>query len=156
MQYIIAAVLDGMEISEGRRPRDAISKIRIGVAETISRSNRVKYSREEKVRRICEQMFHPLKFPSIRPPWLVNHRTGKCMEIDLCCSALNLAIECQGEQHVRFVPWFHKTYDEYLDMRRRDLLKAAILKTKQIKLVYVPSIKRLPDECLESYLMSHI
>jgi hypothetical protein len=124
------------------------------MAKTI-RSKRVKFSREEKVRRICEQLFYPLKFPSIHPNWLINHRTGKRMEIDLHNHNLNLAIEVIGQQHNIWIKHF-QTYKEWLAMKEQDVLKAAILRKRKIRLLYVPSIKKLPDECLESYLMSHI
>ena len=156
MQFIMSAVLNALEISERPRPRDAISEIRVGVAKTIrSRSKRVKYSREEKVRRICEQIFFPLKFPTIRPEWLINHKTGKRMEIDLYNSFLNLAIEVQGEQHSRHISHF-QTYEQWVAMKERDILKAAILRQKKIRLVYVPSIKKLPDELLEEFLITNI
>jgi hypothetical protein len=146
--------LGGLGISEKPQPRQAISKIRCGVAKTI-RSKRVKFSREEKVRRICEQVFYPLKFPSIRPEWLINHKTGKRMEIDLYNYNLNLAIECQGQQHYKWIKHF-QTYKEWLAMKERDLLKAAILRRRKIRLLYVPSLKKLADELLEEFIITNI
>ena len=98
MDIIVQSALAGLGMSEEPRPRETISKIRLGVARNI-RSKRVKFSREEKVRRICEELFYPLKFPSIRSEWLINHKTGKRFEIYLYNHNLNLAIECQDEQH---------------------------------------------------------
>lgn len=154
MDLVIQSALSGLGISEPSRPREAISRIRMGVAKTI-RSKRTKFSREEKVRRICEQIFFPLKFPSVRPKWLINHKTRKRMEIDLYNFNLNLAIECQGEQHYKYVKHF-QTYKEWLAMKDRDILKAAILRKRKIRLLYVPSIKKLPDELLEEFLMKNI
>ena len=119
MDLVIQSALSGLGISEPSRPRETISKIRMGVSKTI-RSKRVKFSREEKVRRICEKMFHPLKFSSIRPEWLINHKTGNRMEIDLYNHNLNLAIECQGLQHYKHVKHF-QTYKEWELMKERDL-----------------------------------
>ena len=154
MDLIIQSALGGLGISKKPRPRQAISKIRCGVVKTI-RSKRVKFSREEKVRRICEQIFCPLKFPSIRPEWLINHFTGKRMEIDLYNHSLNLAIECQGQQHYKWIKHF-QTYKEWLAMKERDLLKAAILRRRKIRLLYVPSLKKLPDELLEEFIITNI
>ena len=131
MDLVIQSALSGLGISEPSRPRETISKIRMGVAKTI-RSKRVKFSREEKVRRICEQLFYPLKFPSVRPEFLVNYKTGKRMEIDLYNYNLNLAIECQGLQHSTWVKHF-QTYKEWELMKDRDLLKAAILRKRKIR-----------------------
>ena len=77
------------------------------------------------------------------------------MELDLYNHNLNLAIECQGLQHQKWVKHF-QTFKEWLAMKDRDILKAAILRKMKIRLLYVPSIKKLPDECLESYLMGYI
>ena len=110
MDLIVQSVMNGLGISEKPRPRETISRIRLGVAKKI-RSKRVKFSREEKVRRICEQVFYPLKFPSIRPEWLINHKTQKRMEIDLYNHNLNLAIEVMGAQHYQYVKHF-QTYKE--------------------------------------------
>ena len=148
------SVMSGFEISEKQRPRETISKIRCGVAKTI-RSKRVKFSREGKVRCICEQIFYPLKFPSIRPEWLRNHFTGKRMELDLYNYNLNLAIEVMGQQHNIWIKHF-QTYKECLAMKERDVLKAAILRKRKIRLLYVPSIKKLPDELLEEFLIINI
>ena len=77
------------------------------------------------------------------------------MEIDLYNPNLNLAIEVMGQQHNIWVKHF-QTYKEWLDMKDRDLLKAAILRRRKIRLLYVPSIKKLPDEALEEYLIINI
>ena len=130
MDLIVQSALAELGISEGgKRPREAISKIRCGVAKTI-RSKRVKFSREEKVRRICEQLFYALNFPSIRPDWLINHRTGKRMELDLYNYNLNLAIECQGLQHYTYIKYF-QTYKDCKLVKDRDRLKATILRKRK-------------------------
>ena len=154
MDIIVQSTLAALGIYEKPRPRETISRIRLGVAKNI-RSKRAKFSREEKVRRICEQLFYPLKFPSIRPKWLINHKTGKRMEIDLYNHNLNLAIEVMGAQHYQYVKHF-QSYKEWLAMKQRDILKAAILRKRQIRLLYVPSIKKLPDELLEEFLLTNI
>ena len=77
------------------------------------------------------------------------------MEIDLYNYNLNLAIECQGHQNYKWVKHF-QTYKEWLDMKDRDLLKAAILRRRNIRLLCVPSIKKLADEALEEYLIMNI
>ena len=101
MDIIVQSTLAALGIYEKPRPRETISRIRLGVAKKI-RSKRVKFSREEKVRRICEQVFYPLKIPSVRPEWLINHKTGGEMEINLYNYNLDLAIEVQDHQHYRW------------------------------------------------------
>ena len=77
------------------------------------------------------------------------------MEIDLYNNVLNLAIEVQGEQHSRYISHF-QTYEQWVAMKERDILKAAIPRKKKIRLVYVPSIKKLPDELLQQFLIANI
>ena len=155
MDLIVQSVMSGLGISEKQRPRETISKIRCGVAKTI-RSKQVRFSWEKKMRRICEQLFYPLKFPSIHPEWLIDPNTGKRVEIDLYSYILNLVIECQRYQHYKWVKHFHQTYKEFEFMKERDIFKAAILRRRKIKLLYVPSIKILPDELLEEFLITNI
>ena len=77
------------------------------------------------------------------------------MEIDLYNHNLNLAIECQGLQHYKYIKHF-QTCKEWLDMKDKDFLKAAILRRRKVRLLYVPFIKKLPDEGLEEYLITNI
>ena len=77
------------------------------------------------------------------------------MELDLYNHNLNLAIEVQGQQHYTYVKHF-QTYKEWKLMKEMNLLKAAILRRRKIRLLYVPSIKKLPDELLEEFLLTNI
>ena len=155
MQCLAEFALSQIGYVESKRPREAISNVRCTVARHIqNQKNKVKYSREAKVRRIVEALTRS-KWPSVRPDWLIN-TTGSRLELDLYNAQHNCGIEVQGDQHVRFVPWFHKTYDEYLRMRSRDALKAAICRKRKVKLIYVPSKRLLPDEELELYLITRL
>ncbi|WJJ55299.1 hypothetical protein QB910_000055 [Dabrowskivirus KKP3916] len=55
--------------------------------------------------------------------WLVNDRTGRHMYADLFFESKNLVVEYDGEQHYNYIEYFHKTYDEFLDLQYRDRLK---------------------------------
>ena len=77
------------------------------------------------------------------------------MKLDLYNYNLNLAVECQGLQHYTYIKYF-QTYKDWKLMKDRDRLKAAILRKRKIRLLYVPSIKKLPDECLEEFIMKNI
>ena len=106
------------------------------------------------MRRIVEALTRS-KRPSVRPEWLINTTVSR-LELDLYNERHYCAIKCQGDQHVRFVPWFHKTYDEYSKMRSRDVLKAATCRKRKVKLIYVPSKRLLPDEQLELFLITRL
>jgi len=94
--------------------------------------------REDKVRSLVEKLFYPLKFPSVRPDWLINPETNKPMEIDLYCKELKLAFEVQGQQHYKYKENFHKTEENFKKMQQRDALKRLILQRAGIKLVEIP------------------
>lgn len=108
-------------------------------------------TRESYVRKILENMFR-LKFPSVRPEWLVNPKTNRRMEIDCFCKEMNLGYEVQGIQHSKYIPYFHQTYQGYLDMVDRDVMKSAIVQRKGVKLIRIPH--NVPDNELESFILS--
>lgn len=63
---------------------------------------------------------------------------GRSLFIDLVVDfPFNIAVECQGEQHDKFVPHFHKTKHNFMDSQRRDRLKSTWCYEKAMPLVYV-------------------
>jgi hypothetical protein len=76
---------------------------------------------EEYARKIFEELTG-LKWPSIRPNWLKNI-TGHNLEFDGWCEKLNLGFDYQGIQHYEFVPYFHKTLENFHKQQERDRLK---------------------------------
>ena len=64
--------------------------------------------------------------------------SGRILFIDLVVDfPFNIAVECQGEQHDKFVPHFHKTKHNFMDSQRRDRLKSTWCYEKAMPLVYV-------------------
>ena len=155
MQYLAEFSLSQIGYVEFKRPREAISNVWCTVARHIqNQKNKVTYSRDTKVRQIVEALTRQ-KWPSVRPEWLIN-TTGSWLELDLYNDQHKCGIEVQGDQHLSFVPWFHKTYDKYLKMRSRDALKAAIYRKRKVKLISVPSKRLFPDEQLELFLIARL
>lgn len=60
-------------------------------------------------------------------PWLINDMTNRHMYIDIFIDSLNLAIEYDGEQHYRYIPYFHKTRQKFDDQQYRDKLKERLI-----------------------------
>ena len=92
--------------------------------------------REDRVRSILETLT-PYEWPSIRPNWLKNPETNRNMELDCYCLELAAAFEVDGLQHHRRIRHFHRG-DSFEAQRRRDTLKEALCRQRQIKLVRVP------------------
>jgi hypothetical protein len=113
-----------------------------------------KVSRERYVRHVLETMFR-YRFPSVRPSWLKNPKTGRNMEIDCYCKEMNLSVEIDGEQHSKYIPYFHKKgYQEFLEMRDRDMMKTLLCKQRKMKLVRLPHT--VADQDIEAYLLREI
>lgn len=60
-----------------------------------------------------------------RPEWLID-KEGHPLELDIYLPDLDLAIEVQGEQHSRYVPFFHVSYEGFKQMKERDLFKKQV------------------------------
>ena len=86
---------------------------------------------------VAERLFQK-PFNKIRPDWLNNEVTGHNLEIDLWNEELKLAIEVQGQQHYKYIPFFHKNYETFLCQRYRDVIKKLLLERRQIKLIEIP------------------
>lgn len=44
-------------------------------------------------------------------------------ELDFYIPEMNIAIEVQGEQHYTYIPYFHKTYDDFIKRKETDIMK---------------------------------
>jgi hypothetical protein len=89
----------------------------------------------------CKQVLESTfgkKFIKIRPKFLMNTETGKPLELDLYNPELKIAVEYSGEQHYRYIPYFHKTYNHFIKQQERDELKRELCKKNDICLIEVP------------------
>lgn len=104
----------------------------------IQTSKRSRRSRngEEKTRSIIENMTGK-PFPSVRPNFLKNPKTGRNLELDMYNSEYKIAIEYQGGQHIKYTPYFHRSYQDFLDLQERDRIKKILCEKNGIKLIYV-------------------
>lgn len=59
-----------------------------------------------------------------RPHWLLSGR-GTRLELDFYIPGIGVAIEVQGEQHERYVKFFHKDYSAFLRTKEDDGAKRA-------------------------------
>ena len=103
--------------------------------EEVRKSNNVS---EEKCREIFHSIFRGHDFSSVRPDFLRNPETGRCLELDGYCSELKLAFEYNGIQHYKFPNPFHRTRGEFEAQQRRDKFKTGRCRDLGIDLIEIP------------------
>lgn len=121
------------------------------------RKNRVPY--EERCRKIFEHIYQ-CKFKKVRPDWLKNPHTGKNLELDGYNADIEtplgkgLAFEYDGRQHSEYTPFFHKTKQDFLNQRKRDIFKDKQCYDRGILLIRVPYY--IPDRSLGKEIKERI
>jgi len=85
-----------------------------------------------------EFLFPGYRFRKIRPTWLRNPETKRCLELDGYCKELSLAIEYNGIQHYVWPNFLPMTHYEFLKQQERDQLKAEICIELNICLLVIP------------------
>jgi hypothetical protein len=96
-----------------------------------------KFQSEEECRNIIEFLTGE-KFPKIRPDFLQYPKTGNNLELDGYCPELRIAFEYNGKQHYSFVPYFHKSYDDFMEQIKHDNFKKERCHNLGIRLIVVP------------------
>lgn len=94
----------------------------------------------------CEKIFGK-SFPKVRPDWLRNDKTNRCMEIDGYCEELKIGIEYNGSQHYCFPNFINNSREDFDNQLYRDKRKTDICYNKGICLIAVPytvSHKKIP------------
>ncbi len=89
------------------------------------------HTQEEKCRYVLEEITGK-KFPKSRSI------LGNGLELDGFSKCLSLAFERQGEGHFSFIPFFHKNYEKFKEIQKRDKLKKKLCEEKGIGLITVP------------------
>lgn len=101
-----------------------------------------KYNNISKGEQICKDILNELypnyKFTKLRPDWLKNDLTQKNLELDMYNKTLKIAVEFNGEQHYKFIPYFHKDIETFEKQKQRDRLKEEKCNQNNIKLICVP------------------
>ena len=112
-------------------------------------------TREDRVRDILEVLTRH-EWPSARPPWLVNPKTGKRMEIDCFCEALKTGVEVDGAQHFAYSQHMHKSRDAYRRQQARDHMKDQLCAALGYTLIRVPPRSQLDDSQLAWFLAKQL
>lgn len=106
---------------------------------------------EAECRRVLQSIFNK-PFINCRPDFLLNPVTGGRFNLELDCyeKSLQLAVEYNGIQHYKFVPYFHKNKEAFYNQMYRDDMKRRLCKDNNISLIEVPNTVKLQD--IEKYL----
>ncbi len=105
---------------------------------------------EIECRRVLEKIFNK-PFNKIRPNFLRNTVTGNYnLELDCYNDDLKLAVEYNGIQHYKYVPYFHKSKESFQNQQYRDYMKRNICKENGIYLIEVPYTIKIDD--IEDYI----
>lgn len=94
---------------------------------------------EVECRKIMERIFNK-PFKKARPDFLKNPVTGNNFNLELDCynSELKIAVEYNGAQHYKYIPYFHKNKEAFLNQKYRDDMKRRICQEQGILLIEVP------------------
>lgn len=101
---------------------------------------------EAECRRVLEQIFRKT-FVSERPDFLRNPVTGGNFNLELDCynKFLQLAVEYNGAQHYKYIPYFHRNKDHFMTQKYRDDMKRRMCKENNINLIEVPYTVKIAD-----------
>lgn len=112
-------------------------------------------SGEKECRRVLQKIFNK-PFNNCRPNFLQNPVTGGRFNLELDCydESLKLAVEYNGVQHYKYVPYFHKNKEAFYNQKYRDELKARMCRDNGINLIEVPNTVSVPD--IENFLLKRL
>ena len=101
---------------------------------------------EIECRKVLEKIFNK-PFNKARPDFLNNPVTGGNFNLELDCynEELQIALEYNGIQHFKYVPYFHKNNEAFLNQKYRDDMKRRICKEQNIILIEVPYTVKLEN-----------
>lgn len=93
---------------------------------------------EAECQRVIEEIYGVPFQVQVRPKWLINPKTGRCLELDLYNEKLKIAVEYNGEQHYKYTPRFQRSYQDFKNQVERDNIKIDICDRHGIYLITVP------------------
>ena len=102
-------------------------------------------SKKEKIFRYVIETMLEIEFKKSRPPWLLNPKTGRRMEIDGYNEDNAICFEYQGRQHFIHIPYIHRKYELFLNAQERDVVKKKLLNQNKIFILY-PDYKIKPSD----------
>ena len=112
------------------------------------KKKRIPMKNEQRCRKILEN-YYKVPFNKCRPDFL-KYKNGKNLELDGYNPELKIAFEYNGQGHAKFTPFFHNSYQDFLDQIDRDKFKNEKCKEFGIKLINIPHTVKYEE--LEKYI----
>lgn len=108
--------------------------------------------RSEKLCRVLLEKMLGCELPKVRPRWLMNPTTKRCLELDLYNEEHRLAFEVDGAQHQHYTPHFHGNQYHFEYRKLLDKLKNELCKEAGVRLIRIPWNRGHVDFCVLLYL----
>jgi len=135
------------------------------ISVTESRAKRTKYCSkkcqmlsmfsscdERRVVKIISDLLNEIPVKQHTWDWLTNPKSGRPLYIDAYFPQHNLAVEYDGRQHWQFVPFYHKTRQQFTELQYRDKVKECLLKQFGILLLRITSKEPKTDKYIATRL----
>ena len=108
---------------------------------------------ETEARRVIEKITG-LPFPRARPNFLKNTVSGSNLELDCFNPEMKLALEYNGEQHYKYIPYFHQSKDAFYNVKYRDEMKNRLCKENGVTLITIPYTVK--HDRIEDYIKTEL
>jgi len=125
------------------------------ISEELVYNDKKQSKGERECHRVMEKIYNVPFQVQVRPEWLKNPRTGRCLELDISeLKTLKIAVEYNGEQHYRYVKKYHKDLEAFRQQVYRDSVKIQLCQEYGIYLITVPYNVPLKD--IEAFIVYHL
>jgi hypothetical protein len=116
----------------------------------------IKESKGEKECRYILENYFQKPFPKCRPNFLRNVVTGGDFNLELDCfnEELGIAVEYNGIQHEKYIPYFHKNKESFYNQKYRDFMKLKLCQENNIILITVPHNIKINN--IKNYLLREL
>lgn len=112
---------------------------------------------EIECRKVLENIFNK-PFDKSRPNFLRNPVTSSFtdnnLELDCYNEELKLAVEYNGIQHYKYIPFFHKNKEAFQNQKYRDFMKKELCEKNGVVLIEVPNTVKI--ENIRSFLIEKL
>jgi hypothetical protein len=103
--------------------------------------NRTDGNDRHKTEALCRTLLEVMLgmvLPKVRPKWLVNPTTKRCLELDMYNEEHKLAFEYDGAQHNVYTPHYHVNEHHFQYRKLLDQLKTELCREAGVLLIRIP------------------